>query len=222
MESDGPRINAVRILRDHFSPFCLDGVRRLNKSRVLWFIVVPVAVGSVVTWRLGRAPDVLQAVFLTVFTISAGVLTALLPVVQSMVTQTEMSEYAPSQLLKHQRRMLRLRTLRDLYANIIYTVTLNILGLLPVLGLTITNPQFAASQPVITVMERVFACFLTWCIYFVFSSLAIALFYIVSGIYLVLDVQAEEITTSSARKFHPLGPAEREHDDDGNSSTGEG
>ena len=179
------RAGVARIVKDHFCPYHYGKRRRLSIRQVFWYLIVPAAVAAFLLFYVGSVDASYQAVFIAVFSIAAAVLTASLGMAQGLVSgMNRTSMRGRARMLVRKRSFLFLEVLRDLYANISYTVTFIVLSLVPLLVLHVVDGD--------TVVSRLLAAI----VYMAAATLAISLFDIVTGIYLVLDENAEETAKS--------------------------
>jgi hypothetical protein len=170
------------IISDRFRPFRLDSGRRFSFMHFALTFVLPVLVA---TWVCVRYPVIdkeYQVTLLTIFGIIAAVLTALLPIVQSVVGNFTLPErYTPAQSARWQNQRVRLEVLRGLYSAISWAVVLLVLSLVPMLLLQVES------------FPGLLKRFIAFLIYFVALSVAVCFLEIVVGVYQVLEDQARQI-----------------------------
>jgi hypothetical protein len=184
-----------RIVRDHFCPFRFGRGRVLDARRLVILGLIPLAVAFLLLWRLGPIITDSLANFLTVFSILAAVLMALVAVVQNAVGGIDLTKkYDLGQRLAHQRLVVRLEVLRELYASISFTVLLLLGSMAPLVLLQIAAPGPSAKK------------WLSGVVYCASCAVATSSFYIIFGVYRVLDVQADQ-TADALNQSEPRPPA---------------
>lgn len=174
-------INIWLIVKNHFSPFRFGHDRKFSLPYFFVFFVIPLAIAFALTWRFGAVRDTDIGNFLTVFSVVAAVMTALMPVVQSIVGLADFdTRFGESQKRLYHQQIVRLQVLRELYAEISFSVILLVFALVPLICLEIDS--------IAPWVRKGMSGF----VYFVAAAVALSFLHIIMGIYLVLEVQAHE------------------------------
>lgn len=189
------RLNPARILADRFRVSYDNGDRRRSALSFCIFAALPVALGLLLTWLLSVPPGATIALIVASFGILAAVLVGLLPVIHGLVSQANVERgYTLGEMKIGELELARLRSLRELYAVIAYSILLLILGvaastaLAALYELSPLEPVESRAMGLVDWMYLV-ASFL---IYFVASSTAFSFFDLASGVYDALESQADE------------------------------
>jgi Na+/melibiose symporter-like transporter len=157
--------------------------------------LIPLGLAAILMWRLGPLATDSLANFLTVFSILAAVLMALVAVVQNAVGGIDLTKkYDLGQRLAHERQVIRLEVLRELYASISFTVLLLLASMGPIVLLQVASPGHSAKK------------WLSGLVYLASCAVAISSFYIIFGVYRVLDVQADQ-AADALHRGEPRSPA---------------
>lgn len=192
--------NLFQIVRDTFQPYVFKAnARRFSIVNIANFGVFPTASGAALAWLAGPISSSGNDIYIAVFAVVGAVLTALLAVVQNVVAATDAkTPYDVGARNQESARAVRIEVLRELYANIAYAVLLMVLCGIPIVLLDVeTLPKWMKY----------------WCsgaVYAVSVLVIVTFLHIVSGVYLVLDVQAAE---ASSRLKELDEQAERERKD---------
>ena len=181
---------AVQILRDHFSPFRFSKGRRFSVRQLILFLVVPLVAGIGLAWLHPVISDKHQGTFLAVYSILGAVLIGLLPIAQNVLAfsaPTTEKEYSEAEYESWKQQISRLQVLRELYADICYTVILLVISLAPIM--------FLESSVIPPIAKHAIVTF----VYFVGVSVAMSFLHITSSVYLVLDHHAKHIHANLVR-----------------------
>jgi hypothetical protein len=113
------KINVLPILQEHVRSLRNHATDRISPTDILIFFVFPVAVAGFVTWRGFRLRPLAVNALVSSFSLFATILLSLLVMVFSFIQSTEKQRGDP--LLSIRRRLLR-----EINANIAFTVVLSV------------------------------------------------------------------------------------------------
>jgi len=180
----------------YFAHHQADGTRRVTANRVMFLGILPLLVSVALLVRLGlpRIDDL--PLFTTVTAIITAVLIGLLPLMHSVIGQTDPDKkYTSGERPIAQQEIHRIETLQDLHA----TVSLAIALLVVALAIFVAFP-FLATKSVSTNGVNVWtydgfwyypAMILTFGLYAIAVSTALTFFDIASGIFEAVENHAE-------------------------------
>jgi hypothetical protein len=180
------------IIADHFYPFHFRKGRQFSWPRTVLTVILPAAGAIALSFRHPVIAEKYQVTFLTVFGLIGAVMTALLPIVQSVVGVSLRSErYTLAQKHLWNQQKVRLEVLRGLYSSICMSVIYLVFSLVPLIALQINGLPFVAKQAIAAM------------IYFVGLAVATCFLEVISGVYLVLDAHAAEVDKELERLSPP-------------------
>lgn len=182
-------IGILIILDHHFRTFRAGQVRKISIQKIILFICIPCILSAAWSCLIGPIESKQISTYLAILAVVGSILTAMLAVVQAVIgfpLPHRNEPFTPVEIVEFRRLSARLTTLRELYANISYSVVLVIVAM----------PSFLvlAFEPS-TIFYYGFSTF----IYFVCLTLILTFFYIVSGVYIVLDAQGRKMTEELER-----------------------
>ena len=187
-----------RVVRCQFSPHRADGTRRLSKSHVFLYLLLPLGIGWATGTKLPTIDRDFIALVIATYSILAAVLVGLLPVVYSIVGQTDrLRKYSAGERPLAQQELNRLEALQDLYATISYSTFLLVLALFCAVGLVFTLPQETQNSPVIETAMRT-SRYLSMVIYFVGASTILSILNVGNGIFDAMEDQVR-VTKNTIR-----------------------
>lgn len=191
-------IDLRQIIGDHFRPFRFREGRKFSWPKMTLTLAVPAGLGIAMSFRHPVISDKYQVTFLTVFGVIAAVMTALLPIVRSVVdVSLRKTPYTLAERHLWNLQKVRLEVLRGLYTSICMSVIYLVFSLVPLIALQIVGLPLYLKQLIAA------------CIYFVGFAVAVAFLEVISGVYLVLNAHAEEVD-KELEKLQPVdnGPSE--------------
>jgi hypothetical protein len=172
----------VKLVKDHFRPHHGSAGRQLSYRQVLKFIVLPSAVAAALVSTTGLLDQTSRSLILTVISIGATVLTALLAVVQASLARMEVKPSSGgADAVDRNRARLSLGAVRDINAEVSYTILVLVVVILVI-----------ASSYVATFPCAIYRL-VDGCIYFGAATLCISLVQIVSDFYVLVDLQADTL-----------------------------
>jgi hypothetical protein len=144
------------------------------------FLAFPVAMSAALAAVAGAIDGDLVVVVIAILSIAAAVLTGLIAVLQNIVGGIRIDAFLESERMLYRHTRSKLNVLRSLYADIAFTV------LVLLIALVASGFLYADINHHINL-----AC--SGLIYYAAISLGLSLVHIISGVYLVLDVQANDL-----------------------------
>lgn len=187
--------NLGSIIAHNFRPYRLDiQARRVSWQNVLLFAVFPIGTGVCLEFLIGTITSASIGTFIALLALIGAVLTTLLALIQTLVGGLRLDrKYDGGSRIHAKRPHLRLEVLRELYANIAFSVLAMIVGAIPAILLAVPSAtEGVATRPQ---APDYFYWVVRGCSCIVYSTCTLQFFtfiHIIAGVYLILDDQAED------------------------------
>ena len=177
----------------YFASHRVDGKRLWSWGRFGLFGVVPVLFGLLLAWQFGKPQDDALTMVIAVLSVLAAVLLGLLPLVHSIVGQTNTDrKYAVGEQPLAQQELDRVQTLQDLHAAISWAVILLVVAL-GCCALVALLPEVTAEQKIRWqpwIMKPILVV-----LYSIISSTALTFFDVARGVFEGMESHSEAIKT---------------------------
>lgn len=188
-------LDILIIIKHHFSKYESGSIGKLSFSKLCTFGATPFILSFIWIYYHGVIDNTHISTYLTILAVVGSVLTAMLAVVQAIIgfpmPEIEGVKLDPVDYPIYKKAMARLTTLRELYANIAFSVLLVV-----------------ASMPVFLILKTIKSApiahgICSTIIYFVCTSVALTFIYVISGVYTTLDDHGDKLA-DKLKSIKPL------------------
>lgn len=112
------KINPVKILRDHFATFQDYGTKKISKTDVFIFVIIPLILSIGFVYFFADISGNLANILFTIFSIFVGLLLNLLLLIYDLTKKFDISE---------KNLKLKSKFLQEIFANISYSIFISII-----------------------------------------------------------------------------------------------
>lgn len=214
------RLDPRQIVGDRFRIFYQNGTRPWSAASFLVFCLLPILLGLALVAFLGVPPPSTISLIVASFGILAAVLVGLLPVIHGLVSQAKIERaYTLGEVRIGELELERLRSLRELYAVIAFSILVLVFGVAAATFLAAIYELAPLPEKSATRLAGWWewsALASSFLVYSVASSTTLSFIDLASGVYTALESQADESEhmirdqLARCRKAPDTGPLDEE------------